>query len=494
MKTHGLKAFISSFSVSMFAIFVASNNFASPHQNKVAKIVPSKNIALFFKDAPSASGSPIGQVQKIALTTSVISNIAEVEPMQEETLAPQAEIAHIEDLPQSYDVPLVYVENKQEAEKIIQDYAEIIKKPAEVKIIKPVEPTQDLVYAPTLAKSTEGIEVAKAENAILIPITKNNKVIYGGDISISDSSTLEAKVAQASPSAFSSAITPTPTAVIEEKPKDTPPLWIKMSDTDETPILEDTTWSIAQGSAHPKNKMMQRQKAPNQEVLKEEGAQTKSAEKPLQNILIPLPDSFSKSAEEMPSFVEKTEEEIKTIESEIKEDATEAKEVIQTKMPEKTSILKNITSLFSKKSEDQTGNQELNPDNPQEVSDTKTIAPRARVAKNIKRIMPTEIRLAFAPNRVEVSGQTLSWLNSFAEKSKSDEIGLEIRVDGANSPLLQQKRLNMIYSILSAKNVDPQRVKTVFTGRDANSFIIKIVSLKTPEATIYDYTKYYQQQ
>ena len=35
--------------------------------------------------------------------------------------------------------------------------------------------------------------------------------------------------------------------------------------------------------------------------------------------------------------------------------------------------------------------------------------------------MPTEMRLSFQPNRAEISGQTLRWIQAFASKKKTEE-------------------------------------------------------------------------
>ena len=94
-------------------------------------------------------------------------------------------------------------------------------------------------------------------------------------------------------------------------------------------------------------------------------------------------------------------------------------------------------------------------------------------------ILPTEIRLSFQPNRAEISGQTLRWIQAFATKTaQTPDLALEIRMDGTSSTDLQQKRLNLLYNILTNKGVDYSMINTVFTSRDPNSFILRTISLK----------------
>ena len=95
-------------------------------------------------------------------------------------------------------------------------------------------------------------------------------------------------------------------------------------------------------------------------------------------------------------------------------------------------------------------------------------------------ILPAEIRLAFQPNRAEISGQTLRWIQAFATKTaQTSGMTLEIRIDGASSTKLQQNRLNLLYNILLNKGVDYSMIKTVFTERDPNSFILRTIASKT---------------
>ena len=93
-------------------------------------------------------------------------------------------------------------------------------------------------------------------------------------------------------------------------------------------------------------------------------------------------------------------------------------------------------------------------------------------------ILPTEIRLSFQPNRAEISGQTLRWIQAFAKKATDEKnVGLEIRIDGSGAFALQQKRLNLLYNILTANGVEYKKINTVFADREANSFIVRTVKI-----------------
>lgn len=113
----------------------------------------------------------------------------------------------------------------------------------------------------------------------------------------------------------------------------------------------------------------------------------------------------------------------------------------------------------------------------------------------MSKILPTEIRLSFQPNRAEISGQTLKWIKAFAQKTaEENNVGLEIRIDGTSSPLLQRRRLNLLHNILLSEGANPQKIKTVFTAREPNSFILRtiLVSNKEDKKEIKNKNQYIQ--
>ena len=101
-----------------------------------------------------------------------------------------------------------------------------------------------------------------------------------------------------------------------------------------------------------------------------------------------------------------------------------------------------------------------------------------RQRKGRGKIMPTEMRLSFQPNRAEISGQTLRWIQAFAARAANNpEIGIEIRIDGTSAMELQQKRLNLLHNILTNRGVEYSKINTIFTNREPNSFILRTTTL-----------------
>ena len=99
--------------------------------------------------------------------------------------------------------------------------------------------------------------------------------------------------------------------------------------------------------------------------------------------------------------------------------------------------------------------------------------------------MPAELKLAFQPNRAEISGHTLKWIHAFADNARDNpEIYIEIRIDGTGSFTLQQKRLNLLSTIFANRGVDFRKVNIVFTSREPNSFIIRNIRFNNSEEII----------
>ena len=106
-------------------------------------------------------------------------------------------------------------------------------------------------------------------------------------------------------------------------------------------------------------------------------------------------------------------------------------------------------------------------------------------SKGPQDIVPTELKLAFQPNRAEISGQTLDWLHAFADNAvQNDNVVVEIRVDRSASYEVQKKRLKLLYKILADNGVESNKVNIIFTDREPNSFIIRNVRYASDEARI----------
>ena len=209
---------------------------------------------------------------------------------------------------------------------------------------------------------------------------------------------------------------------------------------------------------------------------------TKVAGEIVQNILIPIPDDIINNKDLKPKLAsdpinQPLEEEVSRREAALEEDEgsdipffVEGEEdKNSSEVKEAGGILNSISSLFSTTEKTQIAD-----------SGDKNIKSSEKKSENIIRknkILPTEIRLSFQPNRAEISGNTLNWIQAFALKTKeSDYNVLEVRIDGTSSFELQQKRLNLLYNILTNLGLEYRKVDPVFTSREPNSFILRVVN------------------
>ncbi len=254
---------------------------------------------------------------------------------------------------------------------------------------------------------------------------------------------------------------------------------------------DDDKWIAAKGTKFPVNQNVLEQEYYKQaqdtqkitEVLTGEPKDTKKNEvkvagEVVQNILIPIPEEIVNDKNLMPQLVsdpanKKLEEDLLQKEKGMLADSgeeipfiAENKDTTPTEEKESANnkgLLNSLSSLFS------TSETESKKATSQSASNQKNDVPG--------KILPTEIRLSFQPNRAEISGKTLDWIQAFANKTKENEYTvLEIRLDGTSSFELQQKRLNLLYNILTNLGLDYKKVNTVFTNREPNSFVLRVVN------------------
>ncbi len=266
---------------------------------------------------------------------------------------------------------------------------------------------------------------------------------------------------------------------------------------------DDDPWLVAKGKSFPKNQMLQDDKKFNlsdKEVdklfLKKDATPSNDevllASKTVDNLLIPIPEDILNDENLTPQLISSPKNQ------EIKEEL-EAKGLIRKEEENKqnnlqdsnsdefvredknsngksSNILDSITSLFSTNS-DTTPEIGVN-ENEEESTNSLFSAFSRKQNKLMSKILPTEIRLSFQPNRAEISGQTLRWIKAFAQKTAEEPTtGLEIRIDGTSSPLLQRRRLNLLQNILINEGALPEKINTVFTVREPNSFILRTVRI-----------------
>ena len=149
---------------------------------------------------------------------------------------------------------------------------------------------------------------------------------------------------------------------------------------------------------------------------------------------------------------------------------------------EKDSIMNTISSIFNKTTKTVS---DVTDKVIEKAKSHNNALGKKRSKKKENLILPTEIRLSFQPNRAEISGQTLHWIQAFGTKvAQNPGMILELRIDGTSSTKLQQKRLNLIYNILTNKGVDYSMINTVFTSRDPNSFILRALNTKTKKQEV----------
>lgn len=293
----------------------------------------------------------------------------------------------------------------------------------------------------------------------------------------------------------------------QKSSKASTPNWQQMEDKQTSAQVDDSPWLVAKGNSFPNNQMVLEDEAykkseedikkiftPTQTVSDSEPIQL--AAETVQNLLIPIPEEIMKEENIVPQLVsspqnqeikEKLEEkglikEAKTEPAQIKPapqknstPSDKTNNVTENSSQEK-SFLNSLTSLFS-------SNDENLPEigiNEDEDSNKNSLFSAFTRKQNrlMTKILPTEIRLSFQPNRAEISGQTLKWIKAFAQKTAEEPTtGLEIRIDGTSSPLLQRRRLNLLQNILYNEGALPEKINTVFTAREPNSFILRTVRL-----------------
>ena len=216
-------------------------------------------------------------------------------------------------------------------------------------------------------------------------------------------------------------------------------------------------------------------------LLKEKENNAKLAYEMIQNILIPIPDNILNDANVTPDLTASPD------------DAREKPRRITAPKPadldekeKQSGLFKSISSWFNKNKDETTGstpNLSQKKNSKEKPGALKTLKDKVYSAlgsvedyKNLNdvSIMPAELRLSFAPNRAEISGQTLRWIYAFADNARDhNDVYIEVRIDGTSSYALQQKRLNLLSSIFASRGVDYRKINTVFTSREPNSFIIR---------------------
>lgn len=354
---------------------------------------------------------------------------------------------------------------------------------------------------PNLAESAEGIE---DDEIISITIDDTIPIEFRGPVS-------DEKQAE---------------VVLEDNEENTAMLPTDLRD-DET-FDSKSPWVVAKGAPNVKNKKLLddiAQQSENsvfsdeftQAVREDEKLSYKVAEKIKQSIIFPIPDEILNDENLTPTFIhDRPKKDTKTTKSPSRpvvstpKREAPAKDVITTKTTPKPieqpsdtsndkSLLDSISSWFS---------------NDKEIEETTKITRTPPVKKappayssqgentftlpkssnddlasfyeslqetkkeHIQRkIVPSELKLSFQPDRAEISGTTLQWLKQFSEAVLDGQTFLQVRLDASTSTELQKKRLNLLYTIFMNNGVDLQKVDTVFLPTEPNTFIIRTIKI-----------------
>ena len=549
MENTAFKTFVYSFVFSLFMIFGINGLFFDTRPAEQNLKISNKNITLFLKNdtIPSTKPLPVKKIalsvlpdisQNEGIITAdyyetpddnqiIMADNSDIIPLEfsetapdiiersdEEPTAPVLLAANEQTEP---DVPALYApvraqvisisdgpepEQKQELD-VPADIAGTTK-PEPVKLAavytpqKLPEPTKDLSESLKKEKNSVSQKVSE-QPQLLIPLERSDTKAFaaGKKIKISNGAE-ENQVALADAKVSTKNISATreqlqqPSDGIKEDNSTQPVKWESMAEKNGQ---SDSPWVVASGAKYAKNKMFRdEQKDKNdkkaiklESVQKAGGKETVAANDMVDNLLIPIPQEIKEKGDLKPrlQFPEDAEVETKAEEAEAKQKSevkildAQGKNIAK---PQKQSsggnLLSSITSIFSGSSDDED-------DDTSSGSLTERIKNKLSGKKTTGKILPAEIRLSFQPNRAEISGNTLRWIDAFAQKAIEDKsVVLEIRLDGTTDQHLQRRRLNLLSNVLNSKGVDARDVQVVFTEREPNSFIIR--TLRTSEDSGYD--------
>ena len=517
MYKSGFKAFAYSFSVSLFAIVTASKFFAPQNINTYTPLhIENKNISLFLKNIKPLKHP----VKKITL-----SNIPDIEKEVVDKEIINREVVLADKL-EDFDFPIEFdIQKDENTQEIVLAEAEVLYSPEqplpEIKINSDViysadtpEDKPSFLKAPALPKhdnvqiaaeehiakqhpsEAEQIALANARNAEqgVIPLTVDKKQLATTKVKIGNTDDL-------SHVALSNANIPIESVSSGAKSNTLP------QESKEWKQLDDNPWLVAKSSGS-KNLFATKELANNdsQEIGKVLNTPKQTdgvdiASETVKNLIIPIPEKIMQEDNLVPklAYPSLSEDAVKEMsikkETELKEKIAEKEQALlspiedddisldapvektknETNEGDKGKIIGKLSSLFKK---DSTQDEEkISPKQKAlaKAAARKSLKKRAAKSKQVS-IMPTEIRLSFQTGKAEISGQTLRWVQAFAAKAAATpEMTLEVRINGTSSTALQQKRLNLLYNILTNKGVEYSKINTVFTAREPNSFILRSI-------------------
>lgn len=473
--------------------------------------VPTKDIFPVSDDIPLEIAKEDLLPEKTELVSDDFEQIMKMSPPVYEEKAPQKPSEQSKQLAsKSEKLPITHPENvsvEQNSDKELHDPTPLVMAQAD---ISASDQSKDMLSDSPKELISDKKDEADEETSsqqLLIPLQKDINAPQSKAFAV-------AKAAQPNQLAMAKGNTPL-ASLAQNEEKNVQTVSSDVQSTDKKSSWEsmeekadkDTPWVAAKGTKFPKNnKVLEAnyyQDADKAKIeLADQGKNSdknvKLAAEMVQNILIPIPEDILKEDPLVPQLEAQPKEETKTENKPVedkkpkitKEDSkSENGKDASAKEDKKGGLLKSITSLFSssKTSTDEKDDSEESEDGEEakaeEYSNSFVDRITGRIRKSGNRptkILPAEMRLAFQPNRAEISGTTLKWIHAFANKVNTDRsVILEIRIDGTSSYELQQKRLNLLHNILTNKGVDYRKINTVFTTREPNSFIIRTVRINS---------------
>lgn len=301
----------------------------------------------------------------------------------------------------------------------------------------------------------------------------------------------------------------TPATETKDQPSSNDDTWKSMAEIKEQKISAEndgaqSAWAVAKGRDFPKNSLVleastnkseeEIQKALNNKQMSSasRSGEIQLAGEMIDNLLIPIPQEILEDENLTPQLTSSKENQ--TIEKSLEadkgivraEEETEDNDIeildAQGRNIHKSreGLLSSLTSIFS--SNDDNANKDSNNDESDDSSIMGSLVKKFGGKKDDGKILPTEIRLSFQPNRAEISGTTLQWIQAFGNKAaKEAAVALEIRLNAGNDRILQQKRLNLLSNILTGRGVNREKIKVVYTTREPNSFVMRTIWINETE-------------
>ena len=290
--------------------------------------------------------------------------------------------------------------------------------------------------------------------------------------------------------------------------------------------MRDNPWLVARSNGMKKNQFADKNFADVSESeiqnaldihknKKQDGV--KIASETVKNLIIPLPDKLADNENLMPKLaypedsvdarkekamramslrLEKAQQKFLTEiddEPEMSMIPPQEEQVEEEENDQEKGLFSSLGAMLKsavKSSKGEDADSEQNDSDSKSKSQARQRLRKAAAANRNVAIIPKEIKMSFQPNRAEISGQTLKWVQAFALKAaKENNTYLEVRLDGTRPSELQRRRLNLLYNILTNKGVEYSKINVLFTAREANSFILRMVDL-TQEKKDKDTNKY----